>query len=116
MGCVGLKNSKKSLKPVTPKIENIHQAVLAAVSKPKALDMSTWHTCETTHCRAGWVVTLAGKDGAELEKFYASTAMAARMIYRESSPHKVLMKRFYETNDKAMADMKRMAELERDGK
>jgi hypothetical protein len=39
-----------------PKIENIHQCVLEAVSHPNALHMDKWHSCNTTHCRAGWVV------------------------------------------------------------
>ena len=74
--------------------------------------MSLWHTCETTHCRAGWVVTLAGDAGRALEAFH-NTRLAATLIYRESSPHKVSMLRFFETNEVAMADMKRMAELEK---
>jgi hypothetical protein len=96
---------------VIPKIENIHSKVLAAVSMPNALDMSTWHTCGTTHCRAGWIVTMAGDAGAKLEAFH-NTELAAALIYRESSPHKVSAARFYDKNEEAMADMKRMAELE----
>jgi len=96
---------------VIPKLENIHTKVFAAVSHPGALDMSTWHTCETTHCRAGWVVALAGEEGAKLEKYH-NTLLAALLIYRESSPHKVAPMRFFESNEKAMEDMKRMAELE----
>jgi len=52
-----------------PVIENIHQRVLEAVTaEESSLDMSQWHTCDTTHCRAGWVVTLAGEEGRELER------------------------------------------------
>jgi hypothetical protein len=80
---------------VIPVIENIHQKVLEAVSDPEALDMSTWHTCDTTHCRAGWVVTLAGEAGKKLEE-ETSTAFAAYQIYKKSSPIKVLFSRFYE--------------------
>jgi len=35
---------------------------------PGCLDMSTWHTCETTHCLAGWAQVIAGdmkKDAEE---------------------------------------------------
>jgi hypothetical protein len=110
-----LKNSKPAdsiLEPLTvPKIEGIHGKVLAAVSAPGALNMSIWHTCRTTHCRAGWVVTLAGEAGAALEKFH-NTELAASLIYRESSPHKVSAARFYDGGKEAMEDMKRMAELE----
>lgn len=74
--------------------------------------MKTWHTCETTHCRAGWVVTLGGEAGKKLEQFH-NTELAASLIYRESSPHKVSAARFYDSNDDAMEDIRRMAELEK---
>jgi hypothetical protein len=85
--------------------------VYEAVSKPNAFNMGAWHTCETTHCRAGWVVTLAGEEGKKLEAFH-DTALAASLIYHASSPLPVSMPRFYDNNDAAMADMKRLAELE----
>ena len=53
-----------------PKIPGIHQAVYTAASHPGALDMSSWHTCETTHCRAGWVVALAGDVQPALQHEY----------------------------------------------
>ena len=74
--------------------------------------MNDWHTCNTTHCRGGWVVHLAGEAGYALERFH-NTALAAQLIYRESSPDMpVSPPRFYESNPVAMADMKRLAELE----
>jgi hypothetical protein len=74
--------------------------------------MQSWHTCNTTHCRAGWVVHLAGEAGYALERFH-DTALAAQLIYRESSPsNPVPPTRFYETNEQALADMKRLAEEE----
>jgi hypothetical protein len=94
-----------------PVIENIHAKVLNAVNNPNALNMGTWHTCDTTHCRAGWVVNLAGKEGYELEE-KTSTAFAAMQIYKASSKIRVSPNRFYETNEIAMADIVRCAELE----
>jgi hypothetical protein len=94
-----------------PKVENIHQKVYAAASQKDAFDMSAWHTCDTTHCRAGWVVTLAGEEGKKLEEFF-NTPLAAHLIYRESSPLKVGMNKFYENANEALADMKRLAEEE----
>jgi hypothetical protein len=73
--------------------------------------MSKWHTCETTHCRAGWVVTLAGDAGKALEQFH-DTPLAASLIYAASSPLKVSMARFFDSNERAMDDMKRLAEEE----
>jgi hypothetical protein len=95
-----------------PIIENIHQKVLAAVSAKDAFDMSTWHTCDTTHCRAGWVVHLAGEQGYLLEK-HTSTEFAAMIIYKKSSPIRVSPTRFFESNEVAMADIIRCAEEEK---
>lgn len=104
-----------------PKIPDIHNKVLEAVSNPQALDMSNWHSseatdeqgayCGTTHCRAGWVVTLAGKEGVELEK-RTSTLFAAMMIYQASSDIRVSPPRFYENNEKALEDITRCAKEE----
>ncbi len=91
--------------------------------KDKILNMGLWHEseeinsegayCGTTHCRAGWVITLAGKEGIELEK-RTSTLHAAMQIYRSSNPNiRVSPNRFFESNEKAMEDIKRCAELEK---
>jgi hypothetical protein len=81
------------------------------VSKQGALEMNNWHTCETTHCRAGWVVTLAGEAGKALES-KTSTLFAAMQIYKASSAIRVFPARFFETNREAMDDMKRCADEE----
>jgi hypothetical protein len=73
--------------------------------------MSDWHTCNTTHCRAGWVVHLAGEKGYALEK-ETSTLFAAMQIYKASSDIRVSPTRFYESNEQGIADMKRCAEIE----
>ena len=73
--------------------------------------MSTWHkSCGTVHCRAGWVVTLAGKPGKALED-KTSTLFAAMQIYKASG-YLISPVRFFETNEVALADMKRLAEEE----
>jgi hypothetical protein len=82
--------------------------VLEAASAPEALAMGSWHTCDTTHCRAGWVTHLAGEAGRELERFH-NTELAAMLIYRESSSIKVAPWRFYQTESEAMSDMQRCA-------
>lgn len=73
--------------------------------------MRNWHSCATTHCRAGWVVTIAGKDGQKLEE-QTSTEFAAMQIYHASSPIPVPPVRFYGTNKAAMKDIERCAEEE----
>ena len=93
-----------------PKIDNIHQKIYAAVKQPDALDMRDVHTCKTTHCRAGWVVELAGEAGKALESRF-NWELAAMLIYRESgSP--INPARFYDSNEDALADMKRLADEE----
>ncbi|QMP18230.1 putative pentapeptide repeat protein [Ralstonia phage RpY1] len=98
-----------------PIIDNIHQQVYQAASQPHALDMGMWHnSCGTAHCRAGWVVTLAGEAGKKLESKIGTPA-AAIAIYLKSDPERFKTERipdFYCSNDTALADMKRMAEDE----
>ena len=72
--------------------------------------MGDVHTCDNTHCRAGWVVTLAGEQGRALEKFY-NWELAAMLIYDASAPgFKINPARFYDQNKAALADMKKLAE------
>ena len=90
-----------------PVIDDIHRKVFDAVKNPGALDMGSWHVCETTHCRAGWVVTLAGAAGKELES-RTSTLFAAMQIYKASG-YEISPCRFYDSNEKAMEDMRTLA-------
>jgi hypothetical protein len=72
---------------------------------------ASWHTklsCGTAHCRAGWVVHLAGDAGYALERFH-NTPLAAQLIYRASG-HPINPCRFYDSDSEALADMKRLAE------
>jgi hypothetical protein len=70
--------------------------------------MAHWHTCQMAHCRGGWIVNLAGELGKKLEEL-TSTEFAAMQIYKASSPIRVSPVRFYETDEVAMADIKRCA-------
>jgi hypothetical protein len=54
-------------------------------------------------------VHLAGEPGYALEKFHG-TLLAAQLIYRESG-YAISPVRFFDRNDEALADMKRLAEL-----
>jgi len=56
------------------------------------------------------VVTLAGEAGAKLEA-QTSTAFAAQQIYKASG-YRINPSRFYDSNEEALADMKRLAEEE----
>lgn len=115
-GCSGLNNAAptegaESIPAIpVPIIENLHQKVYAAASATDALDMDAWHTCETTHCRAGWVVTLAGEQGKQLEKRFGPL-LAAMKIYDASRPgYKINSCRFFDSNEDALQDMRQLAE------
>ena len=43
------------------------RAAAAAALEKGALEMETWHTCETTHCLGGWLIHQAGELGRLLE-------------------------------------------------
>jgi hypothetical protein len=92
--------------PSVPVVPNLDAKILAVIESGKGqLEMSNWHTCETTHCRAGWAITFAGPDGKALENKHGP-ATAGRMIYLASTgraPH------FFATNDRAMEDIKACA-------
>lgn len=115
--CSGLVDGNEQYGPVAknfivPLIKNIHQAVFAAASAPNALDQSEWHYCDSTHCRGGWVTTLAGLEGRMLEE-QTSPSFAAMQIYKASSTIHVAKKVFYFNNKESLKDMRRCAELER---
>ena len=92
--------------PDIPVIESLDAKILAAIEGGKGtLDMSTWHKCETTHCRAGWAITLAGKAGAEPEEKYGPHH-AGRLLCRAATgrvPH------FFASNERALEDIREQA-------
>ncbi len=95
-----------------PKIENIDAKILSAIEASKAkgkagLDMSTWHTCASTHCRAGWAVVLAGEEGNALEE-KVGEHLAGLLIYRESRPG-MRIPDFFASDEKAMEDLRECA-------
>ncbi len=75
--------------------------------------MDSFHTCEKTHCRAGWITTLAGEAGKNLESRFDTVVAAMKIYDASSSLPKVSPVRFFEDNETALADMKRMSDLEK---
>ena len=98
-------NLKGAKMPSGVKVDGLHQKMFDAVQVEGALDMNSWHTCGTTHCRAGWAIVLAGQEGAELEKKYGPS-VAGTIIYHNSTG---MVPDFYCNNDAAMADIKACA-------
>jgi hypothetical protein len=74
--------------------------------------MGVWHaSCGTTHCRAGWVIALAGEGGRVLEGCYGTPAAAA-LIYAASDTKLDRIPDFYCSNTEALDDMERLAKAE----
>src|SRR6185312_15913515 len=87
--------------PFVEPIKNLDTRILAAISDGKGeLEMGGWHSCETTHCRAGWAITIhpAGKT---LESIFGS-AVAGHLIYNAAHP-KLKTPDFYCDNETALA-------------
>lgn len=51
-------------------------------SDENALYMGSWHTCDTTHCLAGWAIKLAGENGKALEALVGSERAGAMIFFR----------------------------------
>jgi hypothetical protein len=92
--------------PNVPVVERLDAKILERIEGGEGhLDMQSWHSCETTHCRAGWAIHLAGEAGYKLEATYGSQHAGA-MIYRASTgrvPH------FFASNERALEDIRRCA-------
>ena len=102
----------KSGKLKIPVVKQLHRKMLKVIESGKGvLDMGDWHTCKTTHCRAGWAITLAGKRGLELEK-QCGSSLAGALITIASSPKLDSVPNFYDTNDGALESIRAAAKLE----
>lgn len=78
----GAKLDKRSI----PMIESLDAKILEALKiRQNKLYQGWWHLCETTHCRAGWAIHLAGRRGARLENKMGS-GTAGALIYAVSRP------------------------------
>jgi hypothetical protein len=99
--------------PHVPVIQALDARILAAIeARPDSLDMGHWHgdddanpACETTHCRAGWAVHLAGEAGYALERKY-DAEHAGRLIYTASVGY---VPNFFADNETALADIRARA-------
>ena len=105
-----------------PEVPNIDAAILEQIAKrPKCFDMTEWH-CGTTHCRAGWAVTLGKARRLEnkinkacnANKFtnepFSSNIGAEVMgaaIYIKSCPRLPVPDFSFLENSEAIADMQR---------
>ncbi len=92
--------------PKVIKIENLFTEILSAIESGGKLHMGSWHECETTHCIAGWVITLAGEVGRVIEEL-AGAPWGATLIINESCPYlEGRVPNFYATDEEGMAFIK----------
>jgi hypothetical protein len=88
-------------------VPHLDAQILAKIEAGAHLEMDAWHKCETTHCRAGWAIMLAGSAGRTLELMYGSEA-AGNLIYAASRPG-MRQPHFRASNEDALADIKACA-------
>lgn len=68
-------------KPDSGLPKRVAEQILAS---PEALNMSDWHTCDTSHCLAGWAVHLSGPPGYALEAV-VGPEVAGRLLMPSAS-------------------------------
>ena len=70
----------------------IQKIAIAVNADEKSLEMNTWHTCETTHCIAGWAVNLS-PNGKELEDKVGTQIAGLMLLGVEAHSH------FFDSNE-----------------
>lgn len=90
----------KALK--VPTVMDIDAMILPYCEIKNGLEMKDVHTCETTHCRAGWYCFT---NGQELEK-QVGWWMAGVLLFRASYPDKPIPDFFNYNNDAVLADIR----------
>src|SRR5690606_22635005 len=89
--------------PEVPVVPNLDRQILDRIERSgSSLDMADWHTCETTHCRAGWAIVLAGAAGRRPEAERGPSRARAAM-YRASTGRAPL---FLGSNSASLDDLR----------
>ena len=84
--------------------ERLKEVALVALATPGALDMTRFHVCDTTHCIAGWAITLAGKEGRDLEEKFGTDVAGTILLGANASSM------FYLSDDEARVRLRRVLE------
>lgn len=92
-----------------PLVEDLHRKVYDAITGDSCrLDMRQWHTCETIHCRAGWVSTIAfGKERWIAENMHPVSILALA-VYLKAYPG-MPVPDWYTSDGDAMLDIRALA-------
>ena len=80
------------------------RAVANAALKKGALEMDTWHTCDTTHCIGGTAIHQAGEVGGLLEAAVGPGIAALMLLGPDAHAH------FYDSNEEATAWLRSVLE------
>jgi len=72
--------------------------------------MAGWHSCNTTHCRAGWAITLC-PHGKVVEGL-VGPSVAGALIYAASYP-KMKIPDFYCSHEEALADIEERSKTDK---
>ena len=92
--------------PDVPVLSKLDKQIMDVVDNGTGvLKMNQWHACSTTHCRAGWAITLAGAQGKKLEEKYGP-ARAGAILYAVSTGR---IPSFFTSDERALADIRRCA-------
>ena len=75
------------LPPAELAAERIAAVAESALANESSLNMLTWHSCETSHCLAGWAIHLAGDEGARLEAEYGPQVAGLLLLGAEAHAH-----------------------------
>jgi hypothetical protein len=65
------------------------------LAEPDALEMKSWHTCDTVHCIGGWAIHQAGPLGAVLEQALGAPIAALLLLGPDAQSH------FWDDNENA---------------
>jgi hypothetical protein len=92
--------------PYVEPMPDLDKKILDKITTTGKLDMDNVHTCQTTHCRAGWAITLhpAGRTLEEL----LGWSVAGALIYNAAYP-KMKLPIFFASDEDAMADIEARA-------
>jgi hypothetical protein len=80
------------------------RAVAVAALKEGALEMESWHTCDTTHCIGGTAIHQAGEVGRLLEAAVGPVVAALMLLGPDAHAH------FYDSNQAATAWLRSVLE------
>lgn len=97
--------------PKAPVVPDLDYRILTLIERGSgSLNMDAWHTCQTTHCLAGWAIHLAGVSGYDLERDLGPS-VAGTLIFQASCGY---VPDFFARNEEALQDLRERVEEEHD--